>query len=196
MSSLKVGGPNELFHDRGKEYLERVARESAACRDGICRQIAYKCGNYALAEEVADIAIGRVNEHAMRHGLKDEIVDVKAFCFKAAYNALWDKQHGKLKADKVKTVSWDAEQNAGLQNQIGDSSAKQLQKSLELDQLVKLALRDATDEQRQIFKLLFEDGMSTREIAGSLNIKERAAEYQINKLKAMMRAALGRHLAR
>jgi len=189
MSLLKIGGLNDATPNRGDQYLERIARECIECKDQVCHIIAAETQNFDLAEEAVDRAIPRVIKYALRHGLEKEIISGKAFLLTTARNEVKDIQSRKLKADKVETVSWDDRQNEGLLNRAVDSSAKKIEASIAIDESVKIALRDATKEEKQLFEMLYNDDLKVTEIAKCLNISVGLASYRIKKLNALLRAA-------
>jgi RNA polymerase sigma factor (sigma-70 family) len=185
MSSPKIGGPND--HDPYDYYCERIAQECIQHKDDIRRIILKDAQTPDHVDEAVDMAISSVMQYAMQHGSERKIENVKAFLLTSARHKLKDIQSRKLAADKLETVSWDDEQNAGLLNQAVDSSAKDIQTRMAIDEWMT---RDATKEQTLLFKMFHEDGLDTKEIAAHFNISEVTARHRIKKLNAILQAAL------
>jgi RNA polymerase sigma factor (sigma-70 family) len=175
---------------KGDPYLEDIAERCMACKREVERLISPMARNPALVTYIADQAVQRVVMYAGRHRGEKEIGSVKGLLLVAARNLLKDAQSKKLKADKVETVSWDDEVNAGLLNRADDSPAEAILKRIEAADLKGVALGVATDDEKEIFRLWFDEDMAPAEIARQLEVCSATVKHRLDRLFAKVRSAL------
>lgn len=166
-----------------------------ACKAEIEARILSAIRNPALAEDIAAEAIQRVIAYADRHRNENEIGNVKSFLITTARNLLHDAQTKKLMVDKLDTVSLDDEQATDLTNTLVDEKSTQaIISRMETDEVISSALINATEQERQIFQMLFLDEMTVQEIAMRLGVNEAAIRNRVRRLRSRLRAILKRNV--
>lgn len=173
-------------------YLDRIAQECIASKGEVERLISPIARNPALVSYIVDQAVERVVMHADRHR-GEQIRSVKVLLLVAARNLLKDAQRKKLKADKVETVSWDDEANAGLLNRADDSSAEGILKRIEAADLKRIALGVATDEEKKLFRLWFDEDMAPAEISRRMGVSSATVLNRMDRLFEKVRSAIHAH---
>src|ERR1044072_7091957 len=166
-------------------YLDRVARECLEYKRDAESEILSRGQSRGDAEEIVDEAIVSVFTYAARYGLEKKIVDVKSFLIKTARHLLIDAWRKKRRADTLQTVSLD-EADEELLNQAVDSSDESILQHIEANELAKIALRNATDEQLHLFRMWFIDEMTIEEIAARLNVTVPTVKNRMKRLLASL----------
>lgn len=168
-------------------YLERVAGDCVACKAQVEGRIRAKCGDYALAEEVVDEAIERVMNRARRYGLQDEVKDVRAFLVTTAKNLLIDAL-----AKRSVTVPLDVEGSEGVRAQALDPSSEKIMGRVEVSQMIRIAQKNATQDELKLLQMRFEFDMSFEAIGRALGFSHVTARHRLAKVLAMMRSEMNR----
>lgn len=183
MTIDRIGGLGA--HGDHQLYCERIAQECVECKEKVLRIVSRKAQNPANAEDAVAMAILSVMQHAEQN--EKRIENTEAFLLISARRKLLDLESNRRPAGKLKTDSLDAEQNAGLLNQVVDSEfAETIHTRMAIDQFLE---RTATSEERRLFKML-EAGLDSSEIAAHLDVSEAMARRRVRLLKAKLRTVL------
>jgi RNA polymerase sigma factor (sigma-70 family) len=185
-----AAAPEPVVLPEGDPYLERIAQECMACKGEVERIISPVARNPALVEDIVAQASMRVVVHADKHRDDKPVGSVKALLLVAARNLLKDAQGKKLKADKLPTVSWDDEANEWLMNRPDHSPVQGMSIRAEADRVKKLIASSATDQEKEMFRLWYEEDMNQAEIARRLGISSATVKTRMHRLFAKVRLAL------
>lgn len=189
--SPRIGGTDhQPSMPENDPYLSRVAQECIGYKSEVERIISSMAHNSANAEDIVAQAILRVTVYADQHRSEKQIENVKAFLITTARNLFFDAHSRKLAADKLETVSSDTEASENLLNRVVGSSGEEVLERIQEADLRKLALRDATAEQKRLFHMWFDLGMTAEEIAPKLGVTSAAIRHRLKKIKGMLCSAM------
>lgn len=188
-----ASAPESVVSQWDDPYLARITDECMACRREVERLLSPIARNPALVEEIVSQGVWRVVQYAANHRADKKVGSAKALLLVTARNLLKDAQSKKLKADKLPTLSWDDEANEGLMNRPDDSPAREMLKRAEAARLREVLLGVATDEEKEMFRLWFEEDMTEAEIAPRLGVCSATVKHRMDRLFAKVRSALKGH---
>ena len=155
-----------------KEYEDRLASLYEEYYDRIARYVYIRIGNRAEAEDIA----GEVFLKALKslNSYREQGVPMQGWLFRIAHNMMVDYLR---KMEKQKTVPLDS-------IVIVDETdpADTAEKNIEFER-VKEAMKQLTDEQKEVINLRFFGGLTSKEVAGVLNKNDGA-------VREMQRAAM------
>jgi len=155
-----------------KEYEARLAGLYEEYYDRIARYVYVRIGNRWDAEDIA----GEVFLKALKslNSYREQGVPMQGWLFRIAHNLAVDYLR---KNAKRRTVPIDSIVPPG-----NDDPADSVSNKIEYKR-VNQAMKQLTDEQRQVINLRFFGGLSSKEVGGILNKKDGA-------VREMQRAAL------
>lgn len=166
-------------------YINRVERECRECSQDVYRLLLGVARDHDMAHDAVQDAIPRVVRYAGQYGLGKKIENVKGFLITAAKRVLLTKL--RKKDNKRNNNSLDDERNTEILNRVADyETACEIQKRIEREEILRMALRDATPEEVRVLNMIGE-GCTCVEIAEGLNISVETAKLRIAKIKGRLR---------
>ncbi len=155
-----------------KEYEARLAGLYEEYYDRIAHYVYVRIGNRAEAEDIA----GEVFLKALQSlkSYREQGIPMQGWLFKIAHNLVVDHLR---KVTKYKTIPIET-----VEIQDKDDPQKTAETNIEMER-VAMAMQQLTDEQKEVIRLRFFGGLSSREVSGLLNKSDGA-------VREMQRAAL------
>lgn len=173
------------------DYVHRIAQECEKYRQTLERRISSKLNvwNHGLTKDIASEAILRTVRYAREKPSDKVILSVNAFLNTTADHLVIDANTRRPGADRRLTVSSDDVEAHKAELNLSDrwADAKDIVERIDREEKIALALKDAQQEQKELFYLRYRLGKTPKEIASDLGIRIETVRYRLKKLDALLR---------